>query len=290
MSFFTRASASCLLLAAAAAFIPAAGQNKPEVMNIGMAKGFFTDIPDGLVQLVRPSFAKLMKQCTGLNGQLVVGGDHKDLTDKLKTGDLSLAVYHGFEFAWAAQIDPELQPLMIAINWHREVHAYLMVKADSNVKGFVDLRDKEVAYPYRNKEHCRIFMAKHATQGGVTFKKLNRSFNTFVALDDVLSGQVDAAVVDRNSYETYADVNPGRAKKLRIAQKSETFPAAVIAYRKGKLDDATLKKFREGMICANKNEQAREIMTMYNVTAFEPVPENYEQMLADVLKAHPAPR
>jgi len=238
-----------------------------------------------IVQVIEPLYYS-----DAVNVLLKKGSPVKKWED-LKDKKLQLAVYHGFEYAWARKVDPELQPLMIAINHYQHVHAQLIVRADADIKSFADLRDKQIGYHYCSKEHCRLFMEKNAGGDPKTyFQKITRPGTSFKALDDVLSGNVNAAIVDRNSVATYADTNPGRYAKLKVAVNSEKFPAAVIVYRRGCLDEPTLKKFRDGMLAANQNQHSREIMQMYSVSAFEPLPDDYEQTLVDIMKAYPPPQ
>ena len=43
----------------------------------------------------------------------------------------------------------------------------------------------------------------------------------------------------------------------------EAFPCGVIAYRKGFVSEATLKRFQEGMMAANKIDRTREKVVVY---------------------------
>jgi hypothetical protein len=67
------------------------------------------------------------------------------------------------------------------------------------------------------------------------------------------------------------------------------FPAAVVAYHPGVLSDETLQRFREGMLNANKGALGRQFMALWKLTAFEAIPEDYEQTLIQILKAYPLP-
>jgi ABC-type phosphate/phosphonate transport system substrate-binding protein len=96
-------------------------------------------------------------------------------------------------------------------------------------------------------------------------------------------------VVDSVSLHCYEQVKPGCFARLRVLHKSECFPAAVIVYRKGALDADTLERFKSGMITANQNERGRELMTLWKLTAFEAVPDDFEQVLAGILKTYPTP-
>jgi ABC-type phosphate/phosphonate transport system substrate-binding protein len=228
-----------------------------------------------------------------MSGELVPGGDADNLGQQLIDNKLQLGVFHGIEFAWARQKYPELRPLCIAINQVRHLQAYLVVRTDCPVCSFGDLRDKCLALPNQTREHCYLFV--HRQCQGCTedpnkfFAKIATPPNVEEALDDVVDGVVQAAVVDGVSLDCYKRRKPGRSAKLRAAQTSEIFPAAVVAYRPGMLDEATLKKFRDGMISVNRTIMGRQMLTLWKLTGFEDVPADYDKTLIDIVKAYPPP-
>jgi hypothetical protein len=65
---------------------------------------------------------------------------------------------------------------------------------------------------------------------------------------------------------------------------------AVIAFRAGFLDEATLARVREGMIHVNRTAAGKQLMTLWKLTGFEPVPPDYDQTLTEIVKVYPAPR
>ena len=67
------------------------------------------------------------------------------------------------------------------------------------------------------------------------------------------------------------------------------FPAPVVVYRAGGLDEATRDRLRKGMLSAKDNPRGKELMTLCQVTSFEPVPEDYDKLLTEIAKAYPAP-
>src|SRR4051794_3507776 len=87
--------------------VAAADKTSAEPMRIGMVSTLFNDIPPTLIDFVGGPFKALMKEFTGLDGQLKVGGDAFDVGRKLMDKNLDLAVFHGFEFGWARQKFPE---------------------------------------------------------------------------------------------------------------------------------------------------------------------------------------
>ena len=105
----------------------------------------------------------------------------------------------------------------------------------------------------------------------------------------MVDGTVQAAVVDGVGLEAYKRRKPGRFAKLKELLKSELFPDTVVAYHRGALDDATLERFRSGLMRADKTATGRLLLMLWTLTAFEAVPPDYEQMLGDIAKAYPAP-
>jgi ABC-type phosphate/phosphonate transport system substrate-binding protein len=244
-----------------------------------------------MVQMMMQPFSTLMRSQTGLNGQLVACGDGCDLGQRLHEQQLDLGVFHGFEFAWAQQKYPELRPLVIAINKHRHLTASLVVRSDCDATSLADLKGKVAALPRHSREHCRLFLERHCQECGAEphrfFAKVVTPANVEVALDDVIRGKVQAAIVDGVSLECYEQVKSGCFARLKILKQSAIFPAAVIAYRQGALDEALLTRFREGMVSASQNERGRDLMSMWKLTAFEEVPADYSQTLANIIRAYP---
>jgi ABC-type phosphate/phosphonate transport system substrate-binding protein len=289
------AACSAFVLSLVALRVPAADeQPSPEPIKIGMAKSIFVDVPQVLVQIAAPAFNALTKECTGLNGQMVVGGDHAELCQKLHRDEVQLAVFQGIEYAWVHDKHPDMVPLMVAVYCQPTLKANLVVRKDSDIAGFADLRGKDLAYPKKSKEHCRLFLERNCSECGqcepkAFFSQIARPASMEGALDDVCAGRAPACIVDAVTLEHYIGLKPGCGARLRVAKQSETFPPAVICYRKGGLSEATINRFRTGMMNANKNDKTRDMMAMYMITSFEPLPADYFQIVNEILKTYPAP-
>ena len=267
---------------------------KTESVQIGMAQTMFVDVPQPLVDILTYPFAGLMKEFTGLDGKLAVGGDCYGLAQKLKDGKVELAVFQGIEFAWVQSHYPEIKPLMIACYNHKHLHAYLVVNKDGPVNNFADLRGKEVAVPMRSKQHIRLFLNKGCAGCGSASakqhcKNIQTPANPETTLDDLVAGKIDAAVIDKVGLDFYQFLKPGDFGRLKIVESSEAFPAAVVAYREGSIDETLLNRFKTGMIQANQSQRGRDMMHLFKITAFEPIPEDYQQTLDDIVKAYPEP-
>jgi ABC-type phosphate/phosphonate transport system substrate-binding protein len=265
----------------------------PEVVHIGMVKSIFRDVPTPVVKALTIPFGAMMRQLTGVNGQIATSDSAYDLGEKLEKGQMQLGVFHGFEFAWAQERFPKLRPLMIAVNQHRYLAVHLVTRDGSTVERFEDLKGKKVSIPQRSREHCYLFVDRHCDKQTCTvqkfFGKIVKHSNCEEALDDVVRGEIDAAIVDGLSLECYGIVKPGCMPLLKTIEKTEHIPAAVIAYREGSLSEQLLNNFRDGMMNANKDPKSRGLMSLYKLTGFEDIPDDYQEALTCIRKTYPAP-
>ena len=73
-------------------------------------------------------------------------------------------------------------------------------------------------------------------------------------------------------------------------QTSQPFPDTVIAYYAGGLDEATLKRLRQGLCDADENPVGRQMLAMWMATSFEVPSDRFEKLLTEIVKTNPAPK
>jgi len=105
----------------------------------------------------------------------------------------------------------------------------------------------------------------------------------------VVYGDAQVALVDQLALDDYQKSHPARLNRLRVLHQSEPFPPSVIVYHAGSVEEATLKRFREGLLQAGKTERARALLKMCRITGFAEVPGDYESLLGEIIKAYPPP-
>jgi ABC-type phosphate/phosphonate transport system substrate-binding protein len=277
------------------AVLPTAGMAlaQPKTVQLGMSKTFFTDRSKGTIDVATDDFKEVLKETTNLEGDLHSQLGPMEIADKLSAKQLDFGVFHAHEFAWVQKKYPDLVPLLIAEDKRRLDHAFIVVHKNNGAKSIADLRGKKLDIPMGTKEYSRVFIQKNsADEKGPEgfFSMIAKSSSQAEALDNVARQKVDAAVVDEGSLDFYKEVKgPVFENNLRILQKSEGFPASVIAYKKGGIDEMTLTQFRDGLLKAHKNAKGKDMMKTWNVNAFEAVPKDYAASLVEVLKAYPPP-
>ncbi len=63
-----------------------------------------------------------------------------------------------------------------------------------------------------------------------------------------------------------------------------------MVYHSGVFDETTLRRFQEGLLKADKTALGRQLLTLWSLTGFEKVPENFERTLVEIGNAYPPVR
>ena len=266
---------------------------RPEKLRIGVLESLFKGLPKPMALAASQPFRALMETQTGLQGELTAAGDVCFISQQLQEDKIDLAVFQGFEFAWARLKYPDFRPLMIAVNGSRHLQAHVLVLKQNAAQELANLKGNALAVPRTNRDHCRLYVERTCRALGQTpldfFGQTPAPLNAEDALDDVVDGKTPAVLVDGVAVDSYKRRKPVRFDKLREIGKSEVFPAGVIAYRQGGLDAAKVRRLRDGLVAANQTAYGRQLLTLWRLTGFERVPDDYDQTLTDIAKAYPPP-
>jgi ABC-type phosphate/phosphonate transport system substrate-binding protein len=274
--------------------------NRNPKIRVGVAVSLFRDAPaplhDGPAPLVSgllKTFKSLLDAQTGINGQMVVADDAADLGKQLADDKVQLGVFHGFEFAWARLKHPDLKPLIVMVNSHHCLCAKLVVFKGSSFTKLADLKGKNLAIPVYTGEHCHLFIERRCVAAGDPldrfFDKIATPPNMEDALDGVIDGIYQAAVVDGEVLANYGQRKPGRYGKLRTLLESEDFPPDVVACNPANLDEQIQKRFSQGLINAAQTSRGKHLLLICRVNGFEMIPANYDKALKDIAKRYPPP-
>ena len=260
-------------------------------IQIGMIQGMFRDVQPAMVQAMSKPLRDLIQKQTGLTGEVDIVPDAQTLADRMKANRYQLGVYHGFEFAWVRNTNPDLIPLVITVPPARRLQACVVVRKDSKLATLADLRDDTVMVPRGTKAHCLLYLDTLRVGLPQTSAKLQfkPAMTSEEALDAVVQGDLPATLVDISAFVGYQNLQPGASKQLRMLCESEFFPATVIAYRKGSLDESTVERIRKLLVEAHQTPAGKPLMMLWNLKGFENVPADYSTQLDGIGKAYPAP-
>lgn len=278
------------LAALVAALSSTAGAaDKIDVLKIGTS-GTLGPKQGGQEKANLLTLRNFIKEETGFDNEIARQKGWQQAADKLARGELHIAVLPGHEFAWAQQQSSKLKALAVAVNVHPHRYAHIVVRQDQSVGSVADLKGKKLALPDMGHDYLNLFAAKQAgtNQLDQFFSKVSAPANYEDALDDVVDGAVEAAVVDRVALQQYSRRKPGRFRQLKELAQSSAFPSAVIAYQPGVLDQATLDRFQKGLLNATKSERGRNLLSLFRLTGFSVPPADFDDVLAKTRQDYPA--
>lgn len=262
-------------------------------VRIGLSGSLVQDVPAALLKVAMGPFQSLIENHTGVKGECIVVQPDQ-LTEQLVERKVDIAVFQGYEFAWARLKQPNLLPLMIAVNQQRYHTAHVVVPKEGGAANLAGLKQHSLAVPRGTKGYSLLFLERECQAGGECmqrhFAKIQTPVSAEDALDDVIDGAVDSALVDGLGLGSYERRKPGRFSQLKVIQKSPLFPAPVIACRPGSFDQAAQRRFQDGLLAASQNSQSRRVLQLWRLTGFETVPADYLQSLTDIARTYPPSR
>jgi len=284
----------CVLFAGlfvGASLVPAGAQNPPTELKIGFPEPMFKDVPQVLITSAAKPFQNMIQDKSGLKGSIDIATDYKELAQRITTGKVDIAVFHGFEYAWVKQF-PEIMPLVATVPSCGKVQACLIVHVNSKAKEAKDLKGACVLIPKSGKAHCEMFLnhlretipvgdCSPAKPGGLCAEEV---------LGEVAAGNADAALVDVSALLALKNSFPGSFKQLRVLAQSEELPSAVVVYRKGALNATQVTAVRAGLIDCVKTPSGRIFTVFWGLKGFEEVGNAYNEHVERSLKAYPAPK
>jgi ABC-type phosphate/phosphonate transport system substrate-binding protein len=275
-------------------WLAGAQQDSPGVLRIGTS-GSLTGQAESTARekTGREELKSFIKEETGMDDEIVRQKSWQDLAEQMAGKKLQLGVFQGFEFAWAQEKYADLKPLALAVNVYTYPTAYAVTRRDNAAADFAALKRQSLVIPATGQGFLRLFVDQQSQANGQKadqfFSKISSADNVEDALDGVVDGKVQAAVVDRAALEAYKDRKPGRFKQLKEVAQSQPFPPTLVAYYGAVLDDATRTRFKDALLGASKKEKGQTLLSMFHLSGFVDVPDDFGKVLADTRKAFPPP-
>ncbi len=152
MQFILRA-VGCLvaIIAFSGSRCPCFAEEKPQAkpagnIELGIPESLFHRIPKIIQHVAAEPFLKLLKEQSGLDGNLQVLPDAMTLAGQLNENKIQIGIFQGYEFASAQLEYPDLIPLVVATP-PEIFQSYCLVRWDNPAKSITDLKGKTISLP-----------------------------------------------------------------------------------------------------------------------------------------------
>jgi ABC-type phosphate/phosphonate transport system substrate-binding protein len=269
--------------------VDAGGTAAPGKLKIGVLNGMFRDVPPAILQVTAKPFSDIFKKQTGLEGEVEVFPDCDALAAKMTAKQLHIGVFHGYEYAWIRDAHPDVKPIVITIPPGGKCQAILVVSKADKAQTPADLQGPIVVVPMFTKAHCHLYLERLQAQSQANTAQVAKCppLTPDESLDAVVTGTQRCALVDIGSLNAYENSKPGNFQVLRELDKSEFFPPAVIAYRKGSVDEKSVAQIKDGLLKAHTTSHGKAFMMLWKLRGFSDLPDGFDAHLERIAKAYP---
>jgi ABC-type phosphate/phosphonate transport system substrate-binding protein len=267
-------------------------ENAPE-LRMGATRTLFRGGDAAAAEAALQLISSMVFTQTGVHVQCTPVSDSQSLAKEMDAGNCSLGLMPGVEFAWLTKHNAALQPMLLPCNEKIALKAFLVIRKDSPAQSLADLKNKRLSFPQLSFNHSYLFLDKAIRQAGHDpvkfFSACDVTANPDVALEAVVEGNADAAVVDEVALEVYKDRKPGRAKRMRTLMESSKFPCAVLVCKPEMAKTEAVRKVQQGLATAHERTAGKQMLSLMRLSNFAPITPEYQQLLKDVLKEFPEP-
>lgn len=215
------------------------------------------------------------------------------LGTRLQKQDIHLAIMTGIEYGWIHADFPELRPLVTAYTSDIRLNACILVPLESQVKNLSELRGQSIVLPRRLQHYPLLYLQQRILEQGAEpkqyFSKVLSSNDSDEAVEMVVEKKAASILVDMDSWNGYQERKPGRARKLRMVDKSDPFPTAVTLYHPDAWSEKDLQLLKELLCTAHSRPFTRQILNFWRISKFVPHSTDYQTVVKKILNEIPKP-
>jgi ABC-type phosphate/phosphonate transport system substrate-binding protein len=271
----------------------AAGQDDdmPKVFRAGFLQRVFLDTDPRDAKAALEVNGREVSRAMGLTASpsVVMFSDMASMAEAVRRGELELATMPTIEYLRIRGTVP-LIPSFVGANNNGQGQRYVViVRKDSGIRSFSDLKGKSVLLPLLSRHELGHLwlevLLMQAGKGGPDsfFRQVRESPKVSHAIMGVFFRQADAAVVTRTGLDTSRQLNPQLETQLTIVAESGNLSDGVTC-----LIPTTPEKFRNSLYRAimhlNESSSGRQMYTIFQSSGVTPFKASYLEGLEELLR------
>jgi len=166
-----------------------------------------------------------------------------------------------------------IEPLLISsTDKGTEMELLLLVRKDSGIHSFHDLRGRSIAMPSRNPRCLDMYMAwleimlMEEGNKGIDgyFSAVKETRTAAKAIMPVFFRQADACVVTRQVFDLTAELNPQISKEITIISRKGKLSQGIIAVDR-RLSEETKEKLRQAFLTLHQSPEGQQLLMLFKV-------------------------
>lgn len=246
------------------------GCNKKEEEIITMG---FVPLIDGdkLIESVEP-LADMLTEEIGIKVEGFTASNYVGVVEGLGSGQVDFGIIPPFAYILANQ-ENGAEVILTALNDKGEstYKSDFLVRKDSGIKSFEDVRGKVVAFVDPSSTSGYLFPGAHLIEEGIDIENdidYMYSGGHDKSLQLLLNGDVDLIATFSHIRERYKDEFPDALEKLEVLGQTEDIPFISVTTRKG-MDPDIQEKIQDALLKIGDTEEGRSLLPdLFNIYGF----------------------
>lgn len=249
--------------------VVACTQEKEEVLKMG-----FVPMRDGdtLIESVEPLTEMLSKEL-GIKVEGFTATNYVGVVEGLGSGQVDFGFIPPFAYI-LANSESNAQVILTAINKSGEAkyRSQFLVRKDSGIKDFSDVKGKTVAFVDPSSTSGYLFPGAHLITEAIDIEKDIQyvySGGHDKSLQLLLNGDVDVATTFVDARERYAKDFPTAMEETEILGYTEYIPNISVTLR-GDMDAELQGKIKDALLKIQESEEGKALLIeLFNMYGFE---------------------
>ena len=249
--------------------IVACSPEKEQVLKMG-----FVPMKDGdtLIESVEPLTEMLSKEL-GIKVEGFTATNYVGVVEGLGSGQVDFGFIPPFAYV-LANSESNAKVILTAINKYGEARyrSQFLVRKDSEIKSFSDIKGKIVAFVDPSSTSGYLFPGAHLIKEGIDIEKdieYVYSGGHDKSLQLLLNGDVDVATTFVDSRERYAKDFPTAMEETELLGYTDYIPNISVTLR-GDMDPELQDKIKDALLKIQDSEEGKALLIeLFNMYGFE---------------------
>lgn len=284
----------CALIAACALYRGAeAVQSNPFHVNIGFSSRAFVNVPPEDVKIaVRILAGKVARNTIG-SADSKIYDSPADIEQDFRAKKLDTIALTPDEFI-KLENRVLLDPIMVtATSKGHEVELLLMVRKDSGIRSFGDLRNRRLAIAEKESQYANMYsiwletliMRKGLSGDARFFSAVTETKKPSQALMQVFFRKADACIITGQLLDLSVELNPQIGRELTVIERLPKLAGGIIAMRRD-LPEVYKQRIRQALLTLHEDQEGRQLFLLFQLKKLVPYRPEYMQATEALYAEH----
>ncbi len=267
-----------------------AGVSLPKVLHVAFSSGAFPEIDRCDARLAMELWARELSRKVGIQkAKATIFDKTEEIQDMIRQGEIHLVTMPALEYLKYRR-GLKIVPAYIAANkTGREVEHLIVVRRDSGIRRFRDLRGKTLSTSTATKHDASLLwlnvllMREGARKSTGYFRQQTESKKPSQAVMGVFFRKFDSALVSRGSFETCKILNPQLETQLIAIAESDSLAGSIscIPYN---ISERLKRTMDNTATSLDKTTVGKQMATLFQVGTIVPFNPSHLSGLEELLR------